>query len=751
MALQNFTWNNGTQSSPIVLSFEQIAALSAAGKNPDITTDIGGFITTNSHKIQKFLKLSLEEQFPKLTVVVDEELADTFRVNVSNPNINEGSSIPINITGDSGITHDYLLWNLNYKSVTIDGDISEAIIKSRIHITNGQIVVDDPQENASWQVVLEITAYPSYYEGTNLSSIPESSRPSFTVVINAKAITAITATTKEEIPINSSVEIKVTPTPSDSTKLKGATYTYTTSTPNTVFCAGDYIRTQGNSGAGVVTVNLNTCGGKVKLNTTVNFTVYDLRPMTFIIDQRYLSNLSDPVGMVSENCILNADGSLTSISNTGKDGNPNNNTLTWIRQNTHAFVSRYMGFSGLRLKQLSDTTRKKFADGTSSVDYISNESGEFDVFLKFGSDIFYKTEAFTPQGQANPNVDYVAVTIAKELSEGESEANWVKWSQYKLIGVYPACQIGNKLYSLSGKRSVNNISQTNSIARAKARGTNFNICDYDMTKLFAFLFYGYYSSLGCQQICGYGTSNLVDNVYYPKITGGTDELAMTDTDTTTGNGAATPDSDQIKAGTGSDIKSVNFWGLENCWGDLSEWISNLRVMEAARPESNNTPNVSNYIADYLDEYISITITKQDGTDVTYTSKADFLAAYDNPASRFLAITDKNNVIVRAIDVGKTANSEGYIKKMIFGKHADIIAKEYNNGAGADTGFCDYGSVRSAGYVALRSHNSAHPYGGVGCLDTWLTAGNASSSVGARLLYDGDENTVYIINDATETL
>lgn len=751
MALQNFTWNNGTQSSPIVLSFEQIAALSAAGKNPDITTDIGGFITTNSRKIQKFLKLSLEEQFPKLTVVVDEELADTFGVNVSNTNINEGSSIPINITGDSGITHDYLLWNLNYKSITIDGDISEAIIKSRIHITNGQIVVDDPQENASWQVVLEITAYPSYYEGTDLSSIPESSRPSFTVVINAKAITAIIATTKAEIPINSSVDIKVTPTPSDSTKLKGATYTYTTSTPTTVFCAGDYIRTQGNSGAGVVTVNLNTCGGKVKLNTTVNFTVYDLRPMTFIIDQRYFSNLSDPVGMVSENCILNADGSLTSISNTGKDGNPNNNTLTWIRQHTHAFVSRYMGFSGLRLKQLSDTTRKKFADGTSSVDYISNESGEFDVFLKFGSDIFYKTEAFTPQGQANPNADYVVVTIAKELPEGENEANWVKWSQYKLIGVYPACQIGNKLYSLSGKRAVNNISQTNSIARAKARGTNFNICDYDMTKLFAFLFYGYYSSLGCQQICGYGTSNLVDSTYYPKITGGTDELAMTDTDTTTGNGAATPDSDQIKAGTGSDIKSVNFWGLEECWGDMAEWISNLRVMEAARSESNNTPNVSNYIADYIDEYISITITKQDSTDVTYTSKADFLAAYDNPASRFLAISDKNNVIVRAIDVDKTANSEGYIKKMIFGKHADIIAKEYNNGVGTDTGFCDYGRVSSAGSVARRSGFSAYPDGGVGCLGAWNAAGYASSNVGARLLYDGDENTVYIINDATETL
>lgn len=750
MALQNFTWNNGTQSSPIVLSFEQIAALSAAGKNPDITTDIGGFITTNSHKIQKFLKLSLEEQFPKLTVVVDEELADTFGISVNNPNINEGSSIPINITGDSGITHDYLLWHFNYKSITIDGDISETIIKSRIHITDGQLIVDNPQENASWQVVLEITAYPSYYEGTELSSIPESSRPSMTVAINAKAITAITATTKAEIPINSSVDIKVTPTPSDSTKLKGASYTYTTSTPNTVFCAGDYIRTQGNSGAGVVTVNLSTCGGKVKLNTTVNFTVYDLRPMTFIIDQRYLNNLSDPVGMVSENCILNADGSLTSISNTGKDGDPNNNTLTWIRQNTHAFVSRYIGFSGLRLKQLNDTNRKKFADGTSSVDYISNENGEYDVFLKFGSDIYYKTVPFTPQGQTTSDLDYVAVTIAKELPEGESETNWTKWSQYKLIGVYEACQINNKLHSLSGKRAVNNISQIDCINRAKVRGNNFTICDYDMTKLFAFLFYGYYRSLDCQQICGYGTTNLINSIYYPKITGGTDELAMTDTDNITGNGADTPDIDQIKEGIGSDIKSVNFWGLENCWGDLYEWISNVKIMEAKRPNNNNNVNINLYIYDYMDVNNSnIIITKQNNKDVIYTSKDTFAADYVNNFSRFFSIFDSNDVLIRAIDLNTIIDKDGYIKKMIFGPHSDIISKD-NTGT-YNTGFSDYSYIKNVNNIARRSGFSNTTNSGISSISTWGSKSLRETNTGTRLLYDGDENTVYIINDSTETL
>lgn len=753
MKLNKFTWNNGTQSSPIVLTNDQIKKLIAIGQRTDIVSDVRGYVTTNSRKMQKFLKYALTQQFPNLNVVCDEELADTFTLQTSSNTIKEGNRELITISTDTGITHNFLKWKYEYSNFTIDGDISQDNIKSRIHVENGFLVVDDPQENASWSVTLKLTAYPIYYNDSDFATIPATSKPDIILTITAKKITDISISTKTEVPINSKVDITVTPVPADSTKLKGAIYTYTTSTPDIININTSSLGTEiitKKQGTGNIVVTLHACNNTVTKTNSTTFNVYDLRPMCFIIDQRYVGNLSDPIGMVSENCILNEDGTLTSISNTGADGNPNNNTLTWIRQNTHAFVSRCSNFSGIRLKQLDDTTRKKFADGTSAVDYISNESGEYDVFLKFGSDIYYKTEPYTPIGTSSPNSDYVLVTIARELPVGENESNWEKWSQYKLIGVYQACQINNKLHSLSGKRPVNGISYTNSIARAKARGTNFNICDYDMTKLFAFLFYGYYSSLACQQICGYGTSNLVNNTVYPKITGGTDELAMTDTDTTTGNGAATPDSDQIKAGTGSDIKSVNFWGLEDCWGDLCEWISNLRVMEAARPINNNTPNVSNYIADYLDEYISITITNKDGTDVTYTSKTDFLAVYTNPSSRFLIVSDKNNIIVRAIDIGKTSNSQGFIKKMIFGIHADIIAKEHISG-GADIGFCDSTRIYNANSIGRRSGLSSDPSCGVGYLDAWYISTNIIFDAGARLLYDGDENTVHIIDDATEIL
>lgn len=754
MKLNKFTWNNGTQSSPIVLTNDQIKKLIAIGQRTDIVSDVRGYVTTNSRKMQKFLKYALTQQFPNLNVICDEELADTFTLRISSNTIKEGNRELINISTDSGITHNFLKWKYEYSDFIIDGDISQDNIKSRIRVENGFLVVNDPQENASWSVTLKLIAYPIYYNDSDFDTISATSKPDIILTITAKKIDDISISTKNEVPINSKVDITVTPIPADSTKLKGATYSYTTNTPDIININTSSLGTEiitKKQGIGNIIVTLHACNNTVTMSNSTTFTVYDLRPVCFVIDQRYLGNLSDPNGMVSENCILNPDGSLKSISASASVGNASNNTLTWIRQNTHAYVSKYVGFSGLRLKQLDDTTRKKFADGTSAVDYISNESGEYDVFLKFGSDIYYKTEAYTPQDQSSPNPDYVLVTIARELPAGEDANKWQKWSQYKLIGVYQACQINNKLHSLSGKRPINGISQIQSIGRAKARGANFNVCDYDMTCLFAFLFYGYYSSLGSQQICGYGTNNKISDRHYPKITGSTDELNMTDTNTTNGNGATSPSEDQIKAGIGSDIKSVNFWGLEECWGDLYECISNIVVMEAFRPTNNNSPNVSNYVADYLDKYNSVTITKQDGTDKIYTSKTAFLEDYTVAGSRFFAITDKNNNLVRLIDTGVSSIIQGYIKKMLFGAHADIIAKEYNGSAGADTFFCDYNVVSSAGHVAFRSNNSAGPNGGIGVVFAGEPHNFDRSYFGARLLYYGDESTVYIINDETETL
>ena len=753
MKLNKYTWNNGTQSSPIILTNDQIKKLIAIGQREDIESNVSGYITTSSRKIQKFLKYALESQFKDLNVICNEELADTFTITLSTNTIKEGTSEPISIYTESGINHSFLKWKYDFSNFVIDGDISEQNIKDRIRVENGYLIVDEPRENASWSVQLTLTAYPSYYSEEEFSNIPTSSKSDVILNIVAKKIENISISTKPDVLINSKVEFSVSPVPTDSTKLKGATYSYSTTTPDIInintSSQGTTIITK-KQGTANLTVTIHACNNTITKSNSVTINVRILRQMVFIIDQRGIKHLTDPDGIVSENCILNSDGTLTSISASGSVGDPNNNALSWLRKNTHAYVSRNLGISGVKLKQLSDSNRKMFADGTSAASYISNENGEFDVFLKFSSDIYYKTEAWIPKDQSEPDPDYVAVTIATEISPTDDASKWCKWSQYKLIGVYPACQINNKLYSLSGKRAINNISQFDSISKAKARGTNFNICDYDMAKLFAFLFYGYYSSLGSQQVCGYGTKNVINDIYYPKITGSTDELNMTDTNSTNGTGPDNPNEEQIIAGIGPDIKTVNFWGLESCWGDISEWLSNLTMMTAYRHSDGVSPNAKYYVADYIDEYNSVTITTLTGTDVTYTSKAKFLEDYTEYNHRFVVINDKNNDIIRIIDPNQYG-ARGSIKKMIFGAHADTIVKEYNRTPEFDIYFSDASVIAPGNNVGYISGMSNKPDYGIACLYLSYSNNYGYSYHGARLMYTGDESTVHVIDDSTEEL
>lgn len=756
MKLNKYTWNNGTQSSPIILTNDQIKKFIAIGQRKDIESKVSGYITTSSRKMQKFLKYALQSQFKDLNIICDEELADKFTIALSTNTIKEGTRELISIDTDSGINHSFLKWKYDFSNFVIDGDISEQNIKDRIRVENGYLVIDDPKENASWSVQLTLTAYPSYYSEEEFNKIPVSSKPDTVLTIVAKKIEDISISTESDVPINSKVEISVSPVPADSTKLKGATYSYSTTTPNILnintSSQGTTITTKKQGTANLI-VTLHACNNTVTKSNSTTFNVYGLRPVVFIIDQRYSYGIIDPDAMVSENCILNSDGTLTSISNSGSVGNPSNNTLTWLRQNTHAYVSRNVGLSGVRLKQLSDSNRKMFADGTSAANYISNESGEFDVLLKFGSDIYYKTEAWTPKGQSKPNSDYVLVTIAKEIPSTEDASKWCKWSQYKLIGVYPACKINNKLYSLSGKRAVSDLTKATSKKFSKARGENFSTCDYDMAKLFAFLFYGYYSSLGSQQKCGYGTKAYTNNHYYSKITGSTDELGMTDTDKTTGTGPTNPDTNQIIAGIGSDIKTVNFWGLESCWGDTAELLSSSNVYSTTANNLNAGENYNPSMEDLVSWNKNVLITRWNGVDTEYTSKEAFRKDYTDNYGCFIGVYDndlkRNRYIAVEYDVKL---NDGYIEKMIFGAHADIIPKSCNNNATSDTCFCDSFNSSSGGTALLiRSGDSNSAEGGINCSYAYSPISYHGELWGARIMYNGDESTVHIIDDATEEL
>ena len=106
--------------------------------------------------------------------------------------------------------------------------------------------------------------------------------------------------------------------------------------------------------------------------------------------------------------------------------------------------------------------------------------------------------------------------------------------------------------SCSGNASAGDISQLDFKTMARRLGEGFQLVDWQMHCVMCALFYAWYGNTNSQAICGAGTSS------YTKETGQTDSLGMTDTTSENGNSM-----------------SINFWGLENWWGNKVEWIDNI--------------------------------------------------------------------------------------------------------------------------------------------------------------------------------
>ena len=778
MGLQTFNWNNGSATSPIVLTNHQIEVLIAAATR--VTNySVKGYITTTTGKMYKFVKATLNTLFPDLHIIKSngqpiEELADEFTISTEDDTIDEGKSMPISITGGS-ITHDYLNYHIDWltedENIVTSGDISAEIVKSRITIDHGIIKVAAPTENAAWTVDMKITTYPKYYEGTPLADIPAVSKPYINIRAQAIAINSITLGVPSEVPINTVIPYTVTPNPLTSTKLAGAIYEFSSSTLNYVSIIANEPKTKStlttvSSLANLsVVMKLSGTGNAVAQDSTT-FAIYDLRPTCFVIDQRALTNMSDSRAIVGSNFYIDGEGNKVQLSSYAALDSATRNTIKWIRDNSHLYVGQWDG-GIMRLRQLKDDDKTKFLDGSSAESYITGVADSnaftYDVYLKFKSDIYIKTEPDVPTGDEVADTDYIRVTISKDKPEeyvnASNSGGWVKYDQYHMPGVYKMYVKNNQARSISGVIPTRSISQTTSIARARARGQvnyGMRLVNYDIHKLLAYLCYGYYGTLNAQDVCGYGTNTVVGSTYYAKKTGLCNAMGMVDTTndatTTSGNGdvdVSTEDgAAQVAAGYGTNIKSVNFWGLENWWGDVYEWMDNLTVMQAKRPSSVTTPNPSIYVDDYINTYIAahpsasgIQVTKE-GADFTLTPEA--IAEY-NEATRFIKITDINGTnVLRIIQTPFTANFEDWVKKMQHGKYGDLTPKV--GGAGSGTFYADSCYVYGAGCVAVRSYHSASAFGGVAYLRLDYSPGGAHASVGSRLLFEGTAETVQIVDN-----
>ena len=224
-------------------------------------------------------------------------------------------------------------------------------------------------------------------------------------------------------------------------------------------------------------------------------------------------------------------------------GDVRGEVIQWIRSNSHRVLAKKTGEGEVTYCRLMDTDGTKYHDGT--VVGLSLQS--VDNFVKLPEFWYYGTEGDQAEihfTNVNPNDD----------------ETWCHWDTNTLIGVYEAYNNtggGNKLCSISNVSSTGSVSQANFKQYARNKGNGYQLVDWQMHCVMCALFYAWYGNTNSQAICGSGTNS------HQKETGQTNSLGMTDTTTENGNSM-----------------SINFWGLENWWGNKVEWIDNVTSSSA---------------------------------------------------------------------------------------------------------------------------------------------------------------------------
>lgn len=680
MALTSFIWKNGTASNPVPLTTTMIDNLIFKGNQLGENMQVSGYYTgSGGLRVVKSRVWSLQQLFPNLTYV-GTQADDRFSISTVSSDITEGGQ-SIRIIS-SGINSNYLKYKILFDEIIIDENdtslITEEEVRERFSVefvgAAACLTVAPPQENATWSVRLRIKACPIYEDMDTTSNyrttdvdIDGNPRAQGVGIIHCTAVkmTGVAISANAEMGTNTYNTIIKTPIPSNSTKMSQVTYSFNISPQNMAEYVPAYEAIHSGNTAGDISV---TCwphlfGDNLPVSNTLSINIWASRATTIRINQ----NISDPTAMV-----LNPDdtGYSNRLSST--------NVVAYIRQNSHRYIGKFYGeVGGMKIKQLWDNDSRYYYDPSDAegrgalapIDGTPDGDGIIaDVFLRL-PEFYYKTV-----NETNNNDEETGV-VAISFATGQLDEGYIRWDPNTLIGVYEGTVINDgtydKLYSISGATPKANYSQTAFKAAARrrndqtavVRSNHFSLVNYQAHVVMALLYYCYWggNSIDCQSLIGYGTST------YPKTTGQTDQLGMTET---------------AAIGSGN-TGSINFWGLENWWGDLTEWIDDLITADA-----NGTVNVLNY----------------------------------------------NGSVNRQVSVHTSGG--GCVSKFVFGQYADMLPAAID-GSNYAIHFCDYGFVYAAsGCVGLRGFYAAGAYGGVGYLHLNSIASGAYADIGSRLLYNG---------------
>lgn len=340
-------------------------------------------------------------------------------------------------------------------------------------------------------------------------------------------------------------------------------------------------------------------------------------------------------------------------------GDVNGKLIRRIRANSHRYLGKYVDDGVMLLCQLDDSDSTKFYDGSAAT--LDGTQG--DVFMQ-------RPTLYTQAVEVSPAVWRIG------FADYKVDESWLEWSEHDIIGAYEAASTtafdgatretanggSGFLRSISGVPSLANVSQANFKIKARNRSANFSLVRWEHQNIMAFLFYAIYGNANAQDICGSGTSS------NEKITGLTNALGMTDTDSVNGNQS-----------------SINFFGLDNWWGNKYEWVDNVDV---------------------------------NGYDWT--------------------IADRNSGLTRTV-YGQVSpvNTWVYPKRMVVGANLDLIPYPTQTGGDDHHGFCDgVYMAGTSGRVVLRSCGYANSPGGVACADAGGGSSGTYASYGSRLAFRG---------------
>lgn len=206
-----------------------------------------------------------------------------------------------------------------------------------------------------------------------------------------------------------------------------------------------------------------------------------------------------------------------------------------IRNASHLYVGELVN-GVLQCKQVSDTDKTKYADGTSVV-----LDGNKDMFMKLPQ-FWWKSE------NVDNNADKVKISFSIT-----QENEWHEWAGNVFIGTYAGYVENNKLFSRNGVNRTTSISYNNSKTYASNKGAGYRLYTYEAHNIIALLAFGYYGSTSVYDIVGHGQGGGL---------GACDSFGMNDT--------AAAESDVLNAS--------NMWGIETYY--YNAWIDNIKTVGA---------------------------------------------------------------------------------------------------------------------------------------------------------------------------